>query len=107
MDYDDDKIDEMTLALLWLVTWNDGYGPRAWKGHSWSVMDRLHAKGYISDPKGKAKSVMLTEKGKAKSEALFQRFFAKLSSSQPSAKIGSRRKSAGSKPRRRADKAAH
>jgi hypothetical protein len=30
---------------------------RAWKGHDWEVLDRLHAAGYISDPKNKAKSL--------------------------------------------------
>lgn len=41
----------------------DEYGARAWKGHDWEAMDRLHAKGYISDPKSKAKSVMVSVKG--------------------------------------------
>ena len=56
MDYDQDKVDEMVLALLWLTSFNeDQYGARAWKGHDWEAMERLHAKGYISDPKSKAK----------------------------------------------------
>jgi hypothetical protein len=52
MEYDRDKVDEMVLALLWLTPAGDG---RAWKGHDWDALDRLHAKGYISDPKSKAK----------------------------------------------------
>jgi hypothetical protein len=60
MDYDQDKVDEMVLALLWLTPAGDG---RAWKGHDWDALDRLHAKGYISDPKSKAKSVVLSEEG--------------------------------------------
>jgi len=39
-------------------------------------MDRLGEKGYISDPKGKAKSVVVTEEGFKKAEELFQKFFA-------------------------------
>ena len=58
MEYDRDKVDEMVLALLWLTPSGDG---RAWKGHDWEAMERLHARGYISDPKSKAKSVVLTE----------------------------------------------
>jgi hypothetical protein len=58
MEYDKDKVDEMVLALLYL-TLHDG--DRAWKGHDWDAMDRLHAKGMIGDPVGKAKSVWLTE----------------------------------------------
>lgn len=32
-------------------------------------------KGYIGDPKSKAKSVSLTEEGRARSEELFRRLF--------------------------------
>jgi hypothetical protein len=37
-------------------------------------MERLHAKGLISDPVGKAKSVVFTDEGLLKSEALFRKF---------------------------------
>lgn len=77
MEYDKDKIDEMTLALLWLVMWRDQYGDRAWKGFDWDTMDRLHQKGYISDPKGKAKSVAVTSEGREKAEELFLMHFGK------------------------------
>ncbi len=63
MDYDKDRVDEAVLALLSLTMFDDHSGMRAWKGHDWDAMDRLHAKGYISDPKGKAKSVVVTEEG--------------------------------------------
>ena len=72
MEYDEDKIDEMVLALLWLGLHEDC---RAWKGHDWDAMDRLHAKGYISDPQSKAKSVVLTEEGERRSRELFERHF--------------------------------
>jgi len=74
MDYDQDKVDEMVLALLWLTQTGDG---RAWKGHDWDAMDRLHAKGYISDPKSKAKSVVLSDEGERLSRELFERHFAR------------------------------
>lgn len=38
-------------------------------------MDRLHAKGYISDLKSKAKSVVLSEEGQRLSRELFARHF--------------------------------
>ena len=63
MDYDQDKVDEVTLALLWLTSFKDPVGVRAWKGQDWDTMERLHAKGFISDPKSKAKSVVLSEEG--------------------------------------------
>jgi hypothetical protein len=74
MDYDRDRVDEMVLALLWLTPTGDG---RAWKSHDWDAMDRLHAKGYISDRKSKAKSVVLTEEGELLSRELFERHFAR------------------------------
>jgi hypothetical protein len=38
-------------------------------------MDRLHRKGMILDPVGKAKSVVLTDEGLAESRRLFHEFF--------------------------------
>jgi hypothetical protein len=52
---------------------HDGW--RAWKGFDWDAMDRLHDKGYISDPKGKAKSVVFTEEGLARAERLLADLF--------------------------------
>jgi hypothetical protein len=75
MDFDPDKVDDAVLALLWLTMFGDKYGDRAWKGHDWDALDRLHEKGYIGDPKGKAKSVVVTEEGKARAEALFRTLF--------------------------------
>ena len=40
-------------------------------------MNRLHEKGMISDPVGKAKSVIFTEEGQNRSEALFEEMFTK------------------------------
>jgi hypothetical protein len=69
---DTDKIDEAVLALLHL-TLHDG--PRAWKGHDWEALNRLHRKGMIGDPISKAKSVVLTDRGLAESERLFKKLF--------------------------------
>ena len=72
-----DKIDDAVLALLHLTSFTKGKGEfaftRAWKGHDWEALNRLHEKGLISDPKSKAKSVGLSKKGSQKAEALFQR----------------------------------
>jgi hypothetical protein len=75
MEYDREKVDEMTLALLWLTRFKDPGGVRAWKGQDWETMDRLHSKGYISDPKSKAKSVVLNEDGEKLSQELFTKYF--------------------------------
>jgi hypothetical protein len=72
MDIDTKKIDEAVLALLYL-TLHDG--ARAWKGFDWDSMNRLHQKGLISDPRDKAKSVVLTDEGLRESETLFKKLF--------------------------------
>jgi hypothetical protein len=77
MEYDEDKVDDAVLALLYLTTFRDKPGFRAWKGHDWGALDRLYEKGYIGDPKGKAKSVIVTEEGVARSKELFFRLFGK------------------------------
>jgi hypothetical protein len=77
VDYNEEKVDEATLALLSLVMWDDNSCTRAWKGFDWDTMNRLYQKGYIYDPKGKAKSVTLTEEGFKLSKELFEKLFAK------------------------------
>jgi hypothetical protein len=77
MGYDTDKVDKTVLALLYLTLHGDKYGLRAWKGHDWSALDRLHQKGMIGDPKSKAKSVALTEEGRVKAEGYFRELFGK------------------------------
>jgi hypothetical protein len=79
MKYDKDKVDEYTLALLYLVTHevHERMGARAWKGFDWDTMNRLHEKGYISNPIGKAKSVAMNEEGYKNAQALFVKHFVK------------------------------
>lgn len=75
MEYDKGKVDEMVLALLSLTMFEDRSGLRAWKGHDWDALDRLHEKGYISDPRSKAKSVVMTEEGAKRARELFEKHF--------------------------------
>jgi len=72
MNINEDSVDDAVLALLWL-TLHDGH--RAWKGYDWDVLGRLHEKGLIQDPVGKAKSVVLTNDGLRRSEELFKALF--------------------------------
>ncbi len=74
MEIDEDRIDEAVLALLWLTLHG---GDRAWKGHDWDALGRLHAKGMILDPVGKAKSVVLTDEGLREAERLFVALFSR------------------------------
>jgi hypothetical protein len=71
-EWDRDKVDECVLALLQL-TLHDG--ARAWKRFDFDVIGRLFEKGYIFDPRGKSKSVVLTEKGLERSRELFEEMF--------------------------------
>jgi hypothetical protein len=71
-DFDRDKVDEIVLALMQL-TLHDYY--RAWKGFDWETLDRLYEKGWIENPRSKAKSVVLTEEGLEISARLFQLYF--------------------------------
>ena len=75
MNYNTDKIDDVVLALLHLTSFTDYGMTRAWKGHDWDALGRLHEKGLIGDPVGKAKSVLLTEEGERRSRELFQQMF--------------------------------
>ena len=75
MEVNEEKVDDMVLALLYLTTFNDKPRLRAWKGHNWDALDRLHEKGYISDPATKAKSVLLTDAGATRSQDLFEKYF--------------------------------
>ena len=72
MSYDQSRIEEAVLALLVAFSFDEG---RAWKGFDFEVMDRLHARGLIDNPRGKAKSVGLTpaglEAGRRSAERLF------------------------------------
>ena len=72
MLYDNAKIEEAILALLGAFEFENG---RVWKGYDFAVMDALHAKGFITDPHGFAKSVYLTDEGKRLAEELAAKHF--------------------------------
>lgn len=72
MELDDDKIDRAVLALLYLGIHD---GARAWKGFDWDSLNRLHEQGFISNPRGKAKSVVFTEEGLSEARRLLEELF--------------------------------
>ena len=75
MDYDKDKLDEATLALLALGLSRTPTGGRAWKAFDLQTLERLHRKGWLAAPRIKDISVELTPAGAAKAEELFRKFF--------------------------------
>ncbi|MEJ2239015.1 MAG: DUF6429 family protein [Gemmatimonadales bacterium] len=65
-------VDQAALAIM-LLGLHGGW--RTWKGFNWEVLNRLHEKGFITDPKTKAKSVVFTEQGVEEAQRLFERLF--------------------------------
>jgi hypothetical protein len=65
--YDRDRAAEFA-ALMYLAV----HDRRELKGYSRDVLDVLYERGLISDPKSKAKSVVLTEDGLAKAAKAFE-----------------------------------
>jgi hypothetical protein len=72
IQYDQDKLDEIALALIYLNAKEAG---DAWKSIPWSATDRLHTEGYIHNPRSKSKSFILTDKGRIKARELFLKHF--------------------------------
>ena len=72
MELNNERIDQAVLALLSLGLHD---GMRVWKSFDWVVMSRLHEKGFISDPVGKAKSVVFSEQGQKESQRLLGLLF--------------------------------
>lgn len=77
---EEDRVDDAVLALL-LLGLHDGN--RAWKTFDWDALGRLHEKGMVENPAGKAKSVALTDEGLRRAEILFDRLFGEPSTSPP------------------------
>lgn len=75
MEDNKNKVDDMTLALLWLTMFDVGYAIRAWKRFNRKRLNRLQGKGYTDDPKSNAKSVIVTEEGVKRAEELFNQYF--------------------------------
>ena len=80
MKIDQEKFDEIVLALLFHNSWREKVGEfkvyRAWKSLDWDALDRLHEKELIGSPQGKAKSVVVTDEGYALAKRLFEELFA-------------------------------
>lgn len=67
MEYDIAKLEQTILALLGAFEFENG---RVWKRYEFAIMEALYTKGYISDPRGRAESVHLTESGMALAKEL-------------------------------------
>jgi hypothetical protein len=71
--YDIDRAADFVLALMHL----DVHGvDRAWKGYPWDVLDRLFERGLITDPRTKARSVVLSGEGLLEAKRQFETLLA-------------------------------
>ena len=74
--YDEDKVDEVALAMLWLTAFQEKKDLpwRAWKGMAWEVIDRLEARGWVYNSRT-AKSLVFTDEGLKQCRDLFKKHF--------------------------------
>ena len=75
MRYDEAKVDEAVLAVLYLTAWEEHGTTRVWKAVDWGVTARLHERGLIDDPRNKNKSLLFTDEGAALARAAAEKLF--------------------------------
>lgn len=73
--FDQEKLAEIGLAMLCLTAGQDRSCTRAWKSMDWDVMALMHERGWIGNPVGKAKSVVISEEGIKKAEEFQKKYF--------------------------------
>lgn len=73
----DDRINELTLLLLYLTSWRENVGvaevQRSWKGYSFDALNELTDLGFI-EGSTRSKSVHITEEGMVKAEELMTKY---------------------------------
>jgi len=72
-----EKLAEVALEILSLSSFADPMEVRAWKGMDWDLMNMLFEKGWISDPVGKQKSIVMSEEGVKLAEEFLEKHFGK------------------------------
>ncbi|RLA49672.1 MAG: hypothetical protein DRR42_15240 [Gammaproteobacteria bacterium] len=73
----EEKLAEAALAILSLTAHKEFGGVRAWKGMDWDLLGLLHKKGWIGDPVGKQKSVILSDEGEKLAAQFLEKHFGK------------------------------
>jgi hypothetical protein len=71
MAFDRERAGDLVLALMQLTLHEER---RAWKSFDWDVMNDLFERGLITDPRRKAKSVLLTDEGLARSREMYVKY---------------------------------
>ena len=73
----EDKLAKISLAILSVSMHGQDRVSRIWKALDWDIMDLLFEKGWISDTKSNAKSVVITEAGIRQAQETFTELFQK------------------------------
>ncbi len=63
------------MALLYICSVEERGGRWSWKTYVWDITQRLFEKGYIDNPRGNRKSVLLTAEGEVTGKALAEKLF--------------------------------
>ena len=73
MDSQDQAVQDLTLALMFLTSWQERPDDlrRCWKGYDLDVLDLLAEQGLISDSR-RAKSAYLTEGGVERARSVLE-----------------------------------
>jgi hypothetical protein len=71
MAFNREQAGDLVLALMQLTLHEER---RAWKSFDWDVMNDLFERGFITDPRRKAKSVVLTDEGLARSREMYVKY---------------------------------
>ena len=71
MAFNRERAGDLVLALMQLTLHEER---RAWKSFDWDVMNDLFECGFITDPRRKAKSVLLTDEGVARSREMYVKY---------------------------------
>jgi hypothetical protein len=71
MAFNRERAGDLVLALMQLTLHEQR---RAWKSFDWDVMNDLFERGLISDPRSKAKSVLLSDEGLARSREMYDKY---------------------------------
>ena len=71
MAFNRERAGDLVLALMQLTLHEER---RAWKSFDWDVMNDLFERGLITDPRRKAKSVLLTDEGLTRSREMYVKY---------------------------------
>ena len=74
---DREKLSQAALAILGLTAFREHGVVRAWKGMDWDLLDEFFQRGWIADPRGEAKSVVLTADGARLAQEFSAQYFGK------------------------------